>query len=472
MRNRFWHSLPLGPVLIFAACVGEKEIIEVLEEVATVAVAPNTETMRPGETRQLAATVTGENGMALQRTLQWTSSDNATATVSPSGLVTAVRVGPVTITASTGGKSGTSNITIAQEPPTVVTLPATNVTSTGGEANGRANPNGGATTASFEWGTSAALGQTCDPPIQIGSGTTNQDFKCIFATVAPGTTIHYRAYAENAGGISRGQILTFTTTAAPPVVVTLPATNVTASGGVANATVNPKGSQTSANFEFGATNALGSFCTPAITFPAVDEERPIICTFSNRNPGTTVFYRIIAVNAGGTSTGETLSFTTLGGAPTVVTLEANNVTTTSGNVRGSVNPNGLATTATVEFGPTAALGATCPGTVDVPLTGSASVVFCTVSPNAPGVTVFYRIWAQNASGISTGEILSFTTLTSGPATGGAAAASRPVIEGIAEVLTQAVQATGPLDAMTSTPLAAFWTGPSTPALITARMEKR
>jgi hypothetical protein len=47
-----------------------------------------------------------------------------------------------------------------------------------------------------------------------------------------------------------------------------------------------------------------------------------------------------------------------------------------------------------------------------------------------------------------------------------------VIEGIAEVLTQAVQATGPLDAMTSTPLAAFWTGPSTPALITARMEKR
>ena len=472
MRNRFWHSLPLGPVLILAACLSEAEIIEVLEEVATVAVTPNTDTMRPGETRQLAATVTGENGMTLQRAPQWTSSDNNTATVSQSGLVTAVTIGPVTITASTGGKSGTSNITIAQQPPTVLTLPATNVTATGGEANGRINPNGGATTASFEWGTTSALGQTCDPPIQVGSGTANQDIKCIFGTVAPGTTIHYRAYAQNAGGTSRGQILTFTTLAVAPVVVTLPATNVTSSGGVANATVNPRGLQTSANFEFGATSALGSFCSPSITFPAVNEDRPIICTFSNRNPGTTIFYRVIATNAGGTATGATLNFTTLGGAPSVETLEATNVTMTGGNVRGSVNPNDQPTIATVEFGPTAALGASCPGTVDVPLSGMASVVFCTVSPNGPGVTVFYRIWAQNAAGTSTGEVLSFTTLTSGAATVSSTTASRPELEGIAERLIEAVQTAGSLDARTSMLPGAWWTTPNTPALITARMVNR
>jgi hypothetical protein len=66
--------------------------------------------------------------------------------------------------------------------------------------------------------------------------------------------------------------------------------------------------------------------------------------------------------------------------------------------------------------------------------------------------------------------MSYTTLTSGPSSVSSTAASRPMIEGIADRLIQGVQATGPLDAITSMPRAAWWTSPSTPALITARMK--
>jgi hypothetical protein len=139
-------------------------------------------------------------------------------------------------------------------------------------------------------------------------------------------------------------------------------------------------------------------------------------------------------------------------------------------VRGSVNPNGEPTATTLEFGSTAALGGRCTPDLQLPAANTVTTIKCKVSPNAPGVTVFYRIWAQNASGTSRGAIMSYTTLTSGPSSVSSTAASRPMIEGIADRLIQGVQATGPLDAITSMPRAAWWTSPSTPALITARMK--
>ena len=61
-------------------------------------------------TERLTAAVTPDN--AADKTLTWSSSDEAVATVSSEGIVTAVRAGHATITAVAGGKTGTCALTV------------------------------------------------------------------------------------------------------------------------------------------------------------------------------------------------------------------------------------------------------------------------------------------------------------------------------------------------------------------------
>ena len=97
----------------------------VVAPVASVSVAPATATVTTGGTQQLAATLKDASGSALTgRSVAWTSSNAAVATIGGSGLVTAIAAGSATITAASGGKSGTATITVTTQPP-VVTSPAT-----------------------------------------------------------------------------------------------------------------------------------------------------------------------------------------------------------------------------------------------------------------------------------------------------------------------------------------------------------
>lgn len=79
-------------------------------EVTSVTVSGDGGNLTVGQTRQLTATVAPDN--ATDKSVTWTSSDNAKATVSSTGLVTAKAAGNVTITATSGSKSGTKTITV------------------------------------------------------------------------------------------------------------------------------------------------------------------------------------------------------------------------------------------------------------------------------------------------------------------------------------------------------------------------
>ena len=94
--------------------------------------------------------------------------------------------------------------------PTVVTGSATDVTTTGATLNGTVNPNGVATTVSFEWGVTAAYGQTTQGQA-VGSGTAAQPFFAALTGLAPCTTYHYRATATSAGGTATGDDASFRT---------------------------------------------------------------------------------------------------------------------------------------------------------------------------------------------------------------------------------------------------------------------
>jgi uncharacterized protein YjdB len=82
--------------------------------VASVTVTPATASVPAGGSVQLTATPKDANGNPLTgRTITWQSSNSAIASVNGSGLVTGVATGgPVTITATSEGQSGTSAVTV------------------------------------------------------------------------------------------------------------------------------------------------------------------------------------------------------------------------------------------------------------------------------------------------------------------------------------------------------------------------
>ena len=69
------------------------------------------------------------------RAVTWSSSNVALATVSPIGLVTGVSVGgPVTITATSEGKSGAAQVSVTPAPVATITLDRSSATVAIGEA--------------------------------------------------------------------------------------------------------------------------------------------------------------------------------------------------------------------------------------------------------------------------------------------------------------------------------------------------
>ena len=84
--------------------------------VATVVVTPGNATLVSlGETEQLSASAQDASGNTITgKTFTWSSSDEMIATVSASGLVTAVANGSVTITATSDGVNGTAAVDVSQ----------------------------------------------------------------------------------------------------------------------------------------------------------------------------------------------------------------------------------------------------------------------------------------------------------------------------------------------------------------------
>jgi len=91
--------------------------------VASVTVSPASPSLRVGTTVALTATTLDSAGNTLTgRTLTWSSSNGAVATVSGSGVVTGAAVGTATITATSEGKSGSATITVSTVPVATVTV--------------------------------------------------------------------------------------------------------------------------------------------------------------------------------------------------------------------------------------------------------------------------------------------------------------------------------------------------------------
>ncbi|MBI4713330.1 MAG: DUF2341 domain-containing protein [Planctomycetes bacterium] len=94
--------------------------------------------------------------------------------------------------------------------PTVNTTAATNITISSAQLNGTVNPNGAASAGWFEWGLTAAYGNTTSAQ-SLGSGAVDVAVTATLTALSPGATYNFRAVANNPSGTTYGQNQQFTT---------------------------------------------------------------------------------------------------------------------------------------------------------------------------------------------------------------------------------------------------------------------
>src|SRR5207249_1116245 len=111
--------------VLFAAAPSGWVVQDYLAKIVpTVPVTPSSGTVAIGQTVQLTATPRDASGNPLTgRVITWQSSNSAIASVNGSGLVSGVAAGgPVTMTATSEGQSGTASITVSGVPVASVTV--------------------------------------------------------------------------------------------------------------------------------------------------------------------------------------------------------------------------------------------------------------------------------------------------------------------------------------------------------------
>lgn len=128
LSRRRLNGLLAACALGLAACT---EPTSGLRPVIAVTITPALIEIASGTDTALAATVIGNNAQPLEgRTVAWSSSNTAIATVTESGVVSAGIItggaaGVVTITASSGGRNGTATVSVLPSEPVSLTLDVT-----------------------------------------------------------------------------------------------------------------------------------------------------------------------------------------------------------------------------------------------------------------------------------------------------------------------------------------------------------
>jgi hypothetical protein len=210
---------------------------------------------------------------------------------------------------TTGDRTFTTPPSGPAPPSAVVAAPV--ATAGGFELEGAINPNGVDTHYHFEFGETIAYGQDLpELDANIGAGEDAIAVSQEVSGLLPNTTYHYRVVAGNTEGPGVSGDRTFTTPPDPPVVTATPFSE-SATGWSLNGTVNPNGGDTTYHFQFGITAAYGSN-VPATDADAGSGTSPIAITqlVASLPPGVPYHYRLVAHNAGGTSTSNDEEFVT------------------------------------------------------------------------------------------------------------------------------------------------------------------
>ena len=305
------------------------------------------------------------------------------------------------------GSDRTFTTLSATGPPVVSTSAATLIASFSAALNGSLDPHGLTTIVSFQYGTTTSYGSTTS--MQTQTGNTYRNVTANISGLMASTTYHFRIVATNSAGTRMGSDRTFTTlsTTGAPVVITNPATLIASFSATLNGLVDPHGLTTSVHFQYGTTTSYG--LTTAPQSRSGNTYLNIGAAISSLAANTTYHFRIVASNSSGTTMGSDKTFTTLTatGAPVVTTSSATNVTSSSATLNGSLDPHGLTTTVSFQYGTTTSYGHT---TAMQSQTGNTyRNIAANISSLTTHTTYHFRIVATNSAGTRMGSDRTFTT---------------------------------------------------------------
>jgi len=200
------------------------------------------------------------------------------------------------------------------------------------------------------------------------------------------------------------------TVVVPPTVTTQAASSVKSTQATLNAQVDPRGSATTYQFEWGTTTSYGNV-VPATAKSAGSGTTAVAVSepIASLSPDTEYHFRISATNANGTSKGVDKTFITTN-APVVTTEAASEVSAHAAKLNAAVNPHGASTTYYFEYGPSTTYGTKVPAT---PKDAGSGRVVANVAENISGLTegatYHYRIVAANEIGTRFGADKTFAT---------------------------------------------------------------
>jgi len=218
----------------------------------------------------------------------------------------------------------------------------------------------------------------------------------------------YVTLAVNVGG-SNQQL------GSAPIVNTNSASSIGQNSATLNGSVNPNNSNTTAWFEYGTTQSLGTTVGNQ-SIGSANSNQNITAYLSNLSQNTTYYFRVVAQNSFGTTYGTIMNFTSsyqqqqqIGSAPIVNTNSASSIGQNSATLNGSVNPNNSNTTAWFEYGTTQSLGYTA-GYQTIGANNYLSNSTAQLNNLSSNTTYYFRIAAQNTYGTNYGSMLSFNTI--------------------------------------------------------------
>ena len=113
------------------------------------------------------------------------------------------------------------------------------------------------------------------------------------------------------------------TTLAPPTVTTSAATRVTDTSATLNGAANANGLSTTVTFEYGLDSSYGAQVTAEQSPVTRTTGTAVSQTIISLAPNTTYHYRVVGINADGTTTGSDQTFTTLVSTTTTITSTQN-----------------------------------------------------------------------------------------------------------------------------------------------------
>lgn len=228
--------------------------------------------------------------------------------------------------------------------------------------------------------------------------------------LSPNATYYIRAYATNSYGTGYGEQITISTTEGLASVKTGTASSVTTTSATCNGEVLSDGDRQVT--ERGICWGISPYPTTANTHTTNGSGTgKFSCALTQLTAGTTYHFRAYAINSAGTSYGEDVTFTTLSTTPSVTTLSAKNITSTSATICGAIASTGGANITQVGF-VYQSENDYYNHTIQATLSGNS---FSYDLDNLqPDTKYYFYAYAINQSGTSNGEVFSFTTISGLP----------------------------------------------------------